>query len=336
MIIPFFIPHSGCPHQCVFCNQKNITGQNRPEDASAVPDKIIRYLSTHDSREPVEVAFYGGSFTALPGEIQQSYLDAVSPFITSGRVRNVRLSTRPDCINDNILSFLKQHDVAVIELGAQSMDDTVLAQSGRGHTAEDTAKAAKLLKEHGFAIGLQIMPGLPGDTAKNFLDKTVCRVISLRPDFVRLYPVLVIKGTVLENLYRNGRYAPLPLDEAVALCRDAVIRFEQSEIEVTRMGLQPTEELEKSGTILAGPYHPAFGQLVESLFFLDAMRSALRSRKGTKDSAEFSVNPNGISSAIGQRRANIKTLMKEFGLKKVRITQDCSVQGKREAKLSAP
>ena len=156
MIIPFFIPHSGCSHQCVFCNQRNITGQNLPDDASAIPDKINRYLNTHDSHEPVEIAFYGGSFTALPIEVQQAYLETVRSFIQSGQVRNIRLSTRPDCISNEIVTLLKERHVTVIELGAQSMDDTVLISSGRGHTSDDTMQAVKLLKDHGFAVGLGI------------------------------------------------------------------------------------------------------------------------------------------------------------------------------------
>jgi histone acetyltransferase (RNA polymerase elongator complex component) len=336
MIIPFFIPHAGCPHQCVFCNQRNITGQNHPDDASAIPDKISRYLSTHDSHEPVEIAFYGGSFTALPLEVQQTYLETVRPFIQAGRVRNIRLSTRPDCISKEILRFLKEYHVTIIELGAQSMDDNVLLSSGRGHSTDDTMNAVKLLKEHGFAIGLQLMPGLPGDTAKDFIKKTIDQVVTIKPGFVRLYPVLVIKGTPLEKLCRNGCYHPLILDEAVALCCDAIIKLEHEGIDVIRVGLQPTEELEKPGTILAGPFHPAFRQLVESSIFLDGMRSALKERKGTNDTAVFSVNPKDISLAVGQRRGNIRTLMKEFKLKKIRIVEDSSIRcRKREMKLSS-
>jgi histone acetyltransferase (RNA polymerase elongator complex component) len=336
MIIPFFIPHVGCPHQCVFCNQNNITGQNHPEDASFIPGKIKRYLSTHDSNEPVEIAFYGGSFTALPLEAQQAYLEIVRPFIQAGDIRNIRLSTRPDCISGEILPLLKKHHVSVIELGAQSMDDEVLIHSGRGHRAEDTVKAVGLLKNRGFEVGLQLMPGLPDDTANDFLEKTIDAVIPIKPDFIRLYPALVIKNTPLEELYNKGRYTPLTLDEAVTLCRDAVMKFEQAGIPVIRVGLQPTEELERPGTILAGPYHPAFGQLVESLIFLDRMRTALKNTKGMNDRAEFLVHPKNISAAIGQRRENITKLKKEFGLTKIRIVADQSVKGKRGMKLLAP
>jgi len=336
MIIPFFIPHYGCPHQCVFCNQRNITGQNHPDDTSAIPGKINRYLNTHDTSEPVEIAFYGGSFTALPLEVQQAYLENVRPFLRSGRVRNIRLSTRPDYISNRILKFLKEHLVTVIELGAQSMDDNVLVSSGRGHTSDDTMNAVEHLKELGFEVGLQLMPGLPGDTAKNFVKKTIDNVIAIKPGFVRLYPVLVIKGTPLENLYRNGYYQPLALDEAVDLCCEAAVKLEHAGIDVIRIGLQPTEELEKPGTILAGPFHPSFRQLVDSLIFLNKMRAALKMRKRTNNTAEFSVNPKDISPAVGQRRGNIKVIIKEFNLERVRIVEDSSVRGKWEIKLSSP
>jgi len=335
MIIPFFIPHSGCLHQCVFCNQRNITGQIHPDDASAIPDKINRYLSSHTSHEPAEVAFYGGSFTALPLDAQRSYLEAVRPFIQAGSVCKIRLSTRPDSINREILKLLREHHVTAIELGAQSMDDQVLIKSGRGHTAHDTRIAVTRLKEHGMAVGLQLMPGLPGDTAANFIRSTINGVIAVKPDFVRLYPVLVIKGTPLEMLFRNGCYLPLSLGEAISLCADAIRKLEREGIAVIRIGLQPTEELGKTGTVLAGPFHPAFGQLVDSSMLLEGMRSALRKARGKCNTAEFLVNPKDISSAIGQRRCNVEALIREFRLEKVSIVGDSKIRRKGETRLSS-
>ncbi len=334
MIIPFFIPHSGCPHQCVFCNQKNIIGQNLPEDVAAMPDKINRYVNRNNSSEPVQIAFYGGSFTALPLDKQKACLEAVRPFIQAGHIRNIRLSTRPDCISTEILSFLKEHHVSVVELGAQSMEDNVLARSGRGHTAGDTTRAVRLLREQGFAIGLQIMPGLPGDSAELF-HQTVDRVIALKPHFVRMYPALVIKGTPLEHLYTGGQYTPLAIDEAVALCRDAVVKFELAGIDVIRIGLQSTEELEKPGTILAGPYHPAFRQLVDSSIFLDKMRAALKEKPCRNDTAVFAVNPRDVSAAIGQQGKNRETLRREFRLEKISIVEDPNVGRGKGPKLLA-
>jgi histone acetyltransferase (RNA polymerase elongator complex component) len=318
MIIPFFIPHSGCPHQCVFCNQKNITGRTKPVDLSTIPHTISGYLKTNSKNGPVQIAFYGGSFTALPPETQKSYLEAVQPFIQSGKIQSVRLSTRPDNITREALLLLKDHHVKTIELGAQSMDDRVLTLSGRGHCAVDTVNAVTLLKEYRFTIGLQLMLGLPGDSADIFMN-TVDRVINLKPDFVRLYPLLVIKGTPLEERYKTGRYAPLPLDDAVSQCREAMVRFGEAEIEVIRVGLQQSKELEKPGTVVAGPLHPAFRQLVESSILLDKMQRALRGRKEKNELAIFMVNPGDLSAAIGQRRANIELLKKEFGLREIRI-----------------
>ncbi len=264
MIIPFFIPHSGCPHRCVFCNQKKITGEHDQPVPESIPAKIDDYLKTDKKKNPVQVAFYGGTFTALPLEIQRRYLGAVQPFIEAGKVESIRISTRPDCITTKILSLLIEHRVSTVELGAQSMADSVLVRSGRGHTAADTVRAVGLLRKHAFAIGLQLMPGLPGDSRELFF-MTVDSTIAMRPDVVRIYPALVIKDTPLEELYYAGRYDPLSLEEAVKWCKVALEKFEKSGIKVIRMGLHPTEELKKPGTIVTGPYHPSFRQLVQAM-----------------------------------------------------------------------
>ncbi len=326
MIIPFFITHAGCPHQCVFCNQKNITGSIQPEDPASVPAKINHYLSARTTNAPAQVAFYGGSFTALPTETQKRYLEPVLPFLLDGTVRNVRISTRPDAVGVETLSLLRRYQVTVVELGAQSMDNRVLARSGRGHTADDTCKALDLLRDHGFTAGLQLMPGLPGDSADSFR-KTVTTVTGLKPDFVRLYPALVIRGTPLEQLFNEGRYTPLTLGEAVSRCREAYQEFGKAGIAVIRIGLQPTEELLKPGMILAGPFHPAFRQLVESSVFLEKMRQALLSRDTTRDAAVFEVDPRDLSLAIGQQRTNINSIKKEFGLRRVHVTVKSGKRG---------
>ena len=312
MIIPFFIPHAGCPHQCVFCDQRNITGKQAPPQPSSVPSTISRYLRDLTGSGPVQVAFYGGSFTALPFELQQAYLEPVQPFIGSGAISGIRLSTRPDGITTGILAMLKRYHAGTIELGVQSMDDNVLRLSGRGHTAADTVQAVRLLREQGFRIGLQLMPGLPGDAAATFLS-TVEQVIGLNPDFVRIYPALVIKDTPLAVLYRTGRYAPLTLDAAVTLCREALDRFEEAGIEVIRIGLQATGGLESPGTIVAGPFHPAFRQLVEASRFLIRMERCLPPGNAS-GSITFRVNPADLSSAIGQNRQNIHAIRDLHGL----------------------
>jgi histone acetyltransferase (RNA polymerase elongator complex component) len=318
MIIPFFIPHLGCPHQCVFCNQKKITGQYKPLDASRLPQTISEYLKNDTSNTPAQIAFYGGSFTALPQDTQKSFLDAARPFIQSGQIKSIRLSTRPDCISREVLNLLSEYHVETIELGAQSMDDRVLTLSGRGHTEADTVNAITMLGEYSFTVGMQLMPGLPGDSARGFLN-TVNKTIALKPDFVRLYPALVIKDTPLEDLYHSGRYAPLSFDEAVSLCKDALTRFEQKGIEVVRIGLQSTEELRKPGTIVAGPYHPSFRQHVESSIFLDKMRAVLAGKTFLGHKAVILVNPGDISASIGQKRSNIGVLKKEFSIRDIII-----------------
>lgn len=331
MIIPFFIPHSGCPHQCVFCNQKNITGRSKSEEASSIPQKITEYLKTNNSNRPVQAAFYGGSFTALPVEQQKLYLEAVRPFILSGQINGVRLSTRPDNISREILTLLNEYRVQTVELGVQSMDDRVLARSGRGHSAADTENAMKLLRENNFTVGLQLMPGLPGDSVGTFID-TVGKTIALKPDFVRIYPLLVIKDTPLEGLYKTGQYAPLSLEEAVSLCREALIKYDQADIDVIRIGLQPTEELGKPGMILAGPYHAAFRQLVESSILLDRMKVLLTNQKPSGLEVTFLVNPGDISAAVGQKRSNTESLKGQFALRTIHVRPDQSVP-RRAVKL---
>jgi histone acetyltransferase (RNA polymerase elongator complex component) len=332
MIIPFFIPHSGCPHQCVFCNQNNITGQGNPDNESMISDKIRRYRSTLTTVNYVEVAFYGGSFTALPLEAQERYLEAVQPFLRENQVHAIRLSTRPDYINIEILSLLRKYHVQTVELGAQSMNDKVLELSGRGHTSEDTVKSFALLRQKGFSVCLQLMMGLPGDSEAIFRE-TVNKILMLRPDSIRLYPVLVIKNTPLEKLYKSGHYSPLTLETAVAMCEEALVRFERHGIKIIRIGLQPTNELEKPGTILAGPYHPSLRQIVESSIFRRKMRTALLKAGGRVKAAVFYLNPRDISAAIGQKRENIVLIKKEFALEKMTVQEDQSI-GRGTVELS--
>lgn len=326
MIIPFFIPHAGCPHQCVFCNQKNITGQNRSVLPSQIPHTVQQYIGSRrrTTGKGIQIAFYGGTFTALPIDLQRQYLESAVPFIRSGQIESIRISTRPDCISNEILSFLTEYRVGIIELGAQSMNNEVLARSGRGHTAEDTVNAVRLLKSRGFMTGIQLMPGLPDDS-RDVINETVSRVIDLKPDFVRLYPTLVIRGTQLERWHQDGAYMPLSLEEAVSVCGEALARLEQSGIKVIRIGLQPTEELEAAGTILAGPYHPAFRQLVESSMYRERIRAALKERPPQNESVLVYVHPADVSYAVGQKRSNIRALEREFGFAEVRVVPDRDV-----------
>lgn len=310
MIIPFFIPHAGCPHQCVFCDQRRISGSVQAPDPSSIPGTIRSYLGANRG-EGAQVAFFGGTFTALPRELQLAYLDEVAPFRSSGSITSIRISTRPDAVSPDNLSLLKDRGVTIVELGVQSLDDEVLRLSGRGHAAEDTVRATDLLRAHGMSVGFQLMPGLPGDSLDRFR-ATVRRTVELRPDAVRLYPALVIGDTPLERMFRSGRYLPLSLDDAVSWCRDAVRAFREAGIAVLRVGLQAAESLRKPGTIVAGPFHPAFGQLVASALLLEAMRTVLEA-PGNRSQAVLRVHPADLSAAIGQHRGNIRTLEQHFG-----------------------
>lgn len=262
LIIPVFIPFGGCPHQCVFCDQKGISSVKALPDPTEAVRQIELYLSTWKGRGAREAAFYGGSFTGLPEERQREYLESVLPFVRDGRLDSIRVSTRPDYMDDKIASFLSGYGVRTVELGVQSMDAKVLTLSGRGHGPEATVAAVAALREAGLKVGLQFMPGLPGDTLETILD-TTRKIIGLCPDFVRVYPSLVLKGTPLHRMYLGGLYTPWSLEEMAEACAEVKRLLDEAGVPVIRMGLQPGKELEE--LIAAGPYHPSFRQLVEAL-----------------------------------------------------------------------
>jgi len=259
LIIPIFIPFGGCPHKCVFCDQEGISAAKKIPRPDEVAETIELFLSTWKGKGIREAAFYGGSFTGLPEAIQKEYLDTAAPYLRDGRINELRLSTRPDYINSHICLFLKEHGVATVELGAQSMDEHVLRLSGRGHGSDATVQAVRELKDAGLNVGLQFMPGLPGDTPGTVIETTK-KIIALLPDFVRVYPSIVLKDTALHRMYLSGKYTPWPLEDMVSVCVEVKRLLDGAGIPVIRMGLQPTKELESS--IAAGPYHPSFRQLV--------------------------------------------------------------------------
>ena len=261
LIIPLFIPHSGCVHQCVFCNQTDITGRASLPTVAEVGETITAYLATWKGAGPREAAFYGGSFTGLDAPLQERLLGAVAPFVAAGEIDALRVSTRPDMISRDGVALLRRYRVKTVELGVQSMDDGVLRLSGRGHCANDTVRAVEELKRSGMTTGLQMVPGLPGDTAET-IAATAREMVRLGPDFVRVYPTLVVRGTPLETMYGRGDYRPWSLEAMTSVCRDVVALFGKAGIPVIRVGLQPTAGLEES--IVAGPYHPSFRQLLEA------------------------------------------------------------------------
>lgn len=259
LIIPIFIPQYGCPHQCVFCNQSNITGRREKPDMSEVADTINLYLSTWKGSGRKEVAFYGGSFTGLERCVQETFLNTAYKFVAAGSINSIRVSTRPDYITDEILTLLKRYKAETVELGVQSMDDEVLRLSGRGHTAIDTIAAVALLKRYNIKVGLQFMPGLPGDTEETILS-TADKIIGLQPDFVRIYPTVVVRDTPLADMYQKGLYNPWPLSDMVKICKRLVCLFNAQGIPIIRLGLHAAESLEKA--IVAGPYHQSFRDLI--------------------------------------------------------------------------
>lgn len=306
-IVPFFITHRGCPHRCVFCDQEKISGSAWafPTDGEIL-GKIDEHRTSSGFRS-VEVAFFGGSFTGLPLSEQQRLLLPLQPLLASGEVASVRISTRPDTIDDENVSLLKSNGVGTVELGVQSMDDSVLEMSGRGHGAIHVEKAVLCLRAQGLRVGIQLMPGLPGDTPRTSL-LSLTRVLSLRPDFLRIYPAVAIEGTALARSFAEGTYRPLSLSAAVSLCKVMLHRSFVAGIPVIRMGLQPTRELEREGTVVAGPFHPAFRQLVESEIFFDLLLRLLS--EGEPDAAPLSLRcaPSRISDVIGQGRSNMRRL----------------------------
>jgi histone acetyltransferase (RNA polymerase elongator complex component) len=313
LIIPFFIPQEGCRHRCVYCDQPTITGVSQsPWNRNSIRQYVQSYL-TPPNRYPVQLAFYGGSFTLLSESYQRHLLESVQEFLRQGQVHSLRLSTRPDGIEDNNLCFLRTMGVETIELGAQSLNDRVLTASARGHSSKDTVEATKRLKKHGFEVGLQLMPGLPGDSRKTFL-KTVEKSVALAPSFVRIYPTIVLSSTPLERLFRSGRFRPLSLKQAVDWCKESKKRFDSASIPVIRMGLQSTVTLEKPGRIVAGPYHPALGQLVNSSIWHEKISPVLREASLKSPRLEIHGPSHQLAEIRGHQNANINGWLKELKL----------------------
>ena len=285
LIIPIFIPYQGCPHRCIFCQQETITNRSgnllASDDIRNTIDLAIR-SKRFPNQKPKEVAFYGGTFTSLPTASMKKMLGAVRPYMEKGVIQSIRISTRPDSLSDYKLDILDSFGVSTVELGAQSMSNKVLLLSNRGHTSHDTINAVKLLKKRGFRVGIQLMPGLPGDSKDVFMD-TIEDVIGLKPDMARLYPTLVIKDTRLAQWYKKGKYTPMGLNDAVDLCKEACIRLENSGIPVIRIGLMSSPSLLKKGEIMAGPWHPSLGFLVQSAIHLEKLRPYLPATGGPKN-----------------------------------------------------
>ena len=315
-IIPVFVPHLGCRHDCVFCNQRRIRGSETQATAATVRQAIEQSAALPRSGAKRQLAFYGGSFTAIETAKQEELLSAAAAAIARGEIDSIRLSTRPDAIDETVLARLRRYGVETVELGAQSMDDEVLRLAGRGHTAEDVVRSSEAVKAAGFRLILQMMTGLPGDSAEKDIE-TAKKLIALRPDGVRIYPTVIVRDTALYDLWRAGEYREHTVEDAVAVCAQLMPLFEEANIPVIRLGLNPTEELSQ-GAAVAGAYHPALGELVRSRILLEKARALLA---GTEPGSRVTLGVNAaeLSQMIGQKRQNVRALSRALALEELRI-----------------
>lgn len=308
-----FIPHSGCPHRCIYCNQKAVTGirESMPGagDLNAIVEHWLQYRRS--DRGFTEISFYGGNFLGLDNISLQRLLDEASRWVKSGEVDGIRFSTRPDTVDRDRLNMLCRYPVSTVEIGVQSMNDRVLGRIKRGHSAADSSAAAGMLKKAGYRVGCQIMTGLPGENEKNAIDSALA-VAELKPDFVRIYPLVVLAGSVLGAEYRAGRFKPLCLSECVKLSAALYRIFRRNRIPVIRIGLQASNELNAEGTILAGPYHPALGHIVLSRIMLEHAQEALDAAPNLPETVGIRVHPTAESRMRGIRNANLRELENKY------------------------
>lgn len=333
-IIPIFVPHEGCPHNCVFCNQDRITGVKDRVDAKKVENIIKEYYETIENKNAtIEVSFFGGTFTAIREEKQRELLEVAKKYKDLGIVQKIRMSTRPDYINDYILTYLKEYDVDIIELGIQSLDEQVLLAAGRGHSVLDVVNASKLIKKYGITLGHQLMPGLPKSTPEKDI-KSAIDSIKMEPDIVRIYPSLVIKDTPMEIMYKKGDYSPYTLDMAVEVSKKIYNMFNEKGINVIRIGLQPTETINEGGDIIAGPFHPAFRELVESSLILDKIKENVVGKN-----FDLLVNNKDVSKLYANKKVYFNKLKEDGYSANVKITDEVKrgtiiIKDKTEKKIT--
>ncbi len=316
--IAIFIPHTGCPHKCSFCNQKSITGVYSQPSISEVKETIERAFKNLGNRaKNSEIAFFGGSFTAISKRYMLDLLDVAYEYIKKEMFFGIRISTRPDAINNEILKILKSRGVTSIELGAQSMNDKVLMLNEREHSAKDVIKASKRIKNFGFSLGLQMMTGLYGSNYKLDYD-TGLKLALLKPDTMRIYPTVVMKNTKLANLIKNGKYILMSNDNTIKLCSELLVLFDKFKIKVIRLGLHDSENLRKN--IIAGFFHPAFREICESRILFE--KCILSFKNMTSKNIDLYVNSQNISKMIGQKKENLlKFKQKGYKVKVIKDNQ---------------
>lgn len=318
VIIPIFLPHQGCHHRCIFCNQRALTEEiPSPHWVQQFIESSLPLLTKWEKSRENQIAFYGGSFTQMDPAIQRTYLNTVRPFLLRGQIQSIRISTRPDALRESNLSLLKEHGVKTIEIGVQSMSDEVLLLSQRAHTKEDTISAILRVKQWGFEVGIHLMLGLLGDTPEGFLS-SIDQVISLRPDFIRIHPTLVLRGAPLETLWARKVYRPPSFEETICLLKKAVLRLEKASLPIARIGLQPSKELEES--LLAGPYHPALHYLIDSAIFYE-MAQRLLEHYPDETRVVLLCHPKDGSKLRGLRNENIFRLREHFRLREILVEE---------------
>lgn len=321
-IIPIFISHSGCPHQCVFCNQdkiaraliKEVTG----EEVRLTVEEHLKTIDKNNSL--IEISFFGGTFTAIDINKQREYLSVAKEYKEKGLIHKIRMSTRPDAISYEILTYLKEFDVDIIELGVQSLDNTVLKLSGRGHSAKDVEVASKLIKEFKITLGHQIMPGLPGSNYEKDV-KSALDSIKMKPDICRIYPSLVIKETPMEQMYYKGSYKPYSVEEAVEVSKAIYKLYKEANVNIIRVGLQPTDTITLGKDVVAGPFHPAFRELVEGSLIIDSIKDNTK----LEDNLLVEVNPKDISKLYANKKLYFNNLLRNRS-GKVNVIQSTKVK----------
>lgn len=310
-IIPVFVSHMGCPNDCVFCNQRKINGVTEALKPLELYSYVDRYIETM-KRDVIELAFFGGSFTGIDVKLQTEYLRVAKQLKMEGKIHKIRLSTRPDYIDPGTIDRLLHYDVDLVELGCQSFDDAVLSASKRGHTEQAIFEAVEMLSNAKISFGIQLMLGLPNDTDDKF-KMSVRKAIALKPECVRLYPTLVVNLTELAVRYSDNAYETLSLERAVALCAWALAEFVKADIDVIRIGLQRTDLIDFDGDVIAGPFHPAFGELVWSKYYFDVVINSIEKLYEDESMITVKVHPNSYSKLIGQKKKNLYDLKSRYG-----------------------
>lgn len=335
-IIPVFIPHSGCPHDCIFCNQRAITARQSAPDRQETVRIIEEHLSTIEKNPHItrrEIAFYGGSFTGIPASEQEMYLSAAKEYKDAGRVDAIHLSTRPDYIDEEILDRLQRYSVDIVELGVQSFDEEVLRRSRRGHDREIVYRSAEMIKKRGITLGIQLMAGLPGDSYEKCM-KSVRETVKIGPAIARIYPTVVLRDTGLYEMYRKGMYEPLSEEDAVNTVKDMLREFERAGIDVIRVGLKSSDGISEGGdAVAAGSYHPAFRQLTESAMAREDIEEILLKRlseippeRRNRLKTTFYSAPESFSNMTGLRKSNRLYFQEQYPELNLKFAVDTTLQ----------